>query len=1052
MKQILKIGILVLFGFIVFNSSCTKDVFTEKDAFANQEDLTLLKDSLATAQALLLDSLQKAGGIINYSVGVVLASDASWVSNLGKGGEGSKGLDAATVTVSQYGKTLTSTTDASGIASFKDLRIGTVNVNVRKTGYTEVDFVANLPALLDTVYVDAYKLVRHVGTMVPVFSLTTNLSTISGLATVETDLTNNAPEPAPNVKIIGTIDAGCSYFLDNYLYHPYGDVEFDCDCEWWSFDYYGVIKQIAFHSVISSATTQADGSFTMQVPSTPDGLPILLIADEFAVNQSLLQATLNNIPVWGVQTVRTLFGNTSLYFSYSSIPTIGTESGQVQSAYVTFSAPTGTPAAQPTTEATATAVLASSGIASISMNSQGEGYTQLPEVKIELGSAFNSVQAEGTAVMNGGKITGVTISSAGSGYKPGDNPAITFEETVERTAGAEAQFSFSVVDVEMSDYGSGYTSTAPTVTIVGSGTGATAHAVMTAWPTDINMTAMGSGYTDIPVVKISDNFGADYDLTADMTDNNPLYSITYDGTNATLWPASPLPTATIVGDGSGATANVTLSSTGKVVDHGAITGGSGYTTAPVVTITGGGGFGATATATVGGGAVTGIDIIDQGKGYTSIPAFTFTGGGGAGANATPILGFPVQSITMSAAGVGYSGLTAININNGGPAVDYLGECVVKYNMGVRDITLAGIGYYFSAVPAITITPVDGNGTGAAGTPVITWGIKDIEIDNQGSGYLDNDANDVLVRINPPAGTGTQATATPYLGNGVLSKVELYEFGQGYTAAPNVYMVVDTADGGLLPIKQAELTATASGGQVTGITITDPGAGYDFTSYDDGDYYIEITTFNSSAAASAQVNPKSGTIDYIQITDPGAGYAMLNPKVEITNVADPSAANGFGTGAAATATVVDGRVATIVLTNAGSGYYVVPAVNITVPWSSMTAVGLCTVNADGRITGVTFPAATYPYTQGYGYDAPPTVTFTPSIPGKGTGATGVTVVSDGSVSSVIMTNQGSGYVGKNNPSSTVNYTIIPDNSLLIVRSGKSYIRDVYFGTGKRTIEQ
>jgi hypothetical protein len=1052
MKQILKIGILVLFGFIVFNSSCTKDVFTEKDAFANQEDLTLLKDSLATAQALLLDSLQKAGGIINYSVGVVLASDASWVSNLGKGGEGSKGLDAATVTVSQYGKTLTSTTDASGIASFKDLRIGTVNVNVRKTGYTEVDFVANLPALLDTVYVDAYKLVRHVGTMVPVFSLTTNLSTISGLATVETDLTNNAPEPAPNVKIIGTIDAGCSYFLDNYLYHPYGDVEFDCDCEWWSFDYYGVIKQIAFHSVISSATTQADGSFTMQVPSTPDGLPILLIADEFAVNQSLLQATLNNIPVWGVQTVRTLFGNTSLYFSYSSIPTIGTESGQVQSAYVTFSAPTGTPAAQPTTEATATAVLASSGIASISMNSQGEGYTQLPEVKIELGSAFNSVQAEGTAVMNGGKITGVTISSAGSGYKPGDNPAITFEETVERTAGAEAQFSFSVVDVEMSDYGSGYTSTAPTVTIVGSGTGATAHAVMTAWPTDINMTAMGSGYTDIPVVKISDNFGADYDLTADMTDNNPLYSITYDGTNATLWPASPLPTATIVGDGAGATANVTLSSTGKVVDHGAITGGSGYTTAPVVTITGGGGFGATATATVGGGAVTGIDIIDQGKGYTSIPAFTFTGGGGAGANATPILGFPVQSITMSAAGVGYSGLTAININNGGPAVDYLGECVVKYNMGVRDITLAGIGYYFSAVPAITITPVDGNGTGAAGTPVITWGIKDIEIDNQGSGYLDNDANDVLVRINPPAGTGTQATATPYLGNGVLSKVELYEFGQGYTAAPNVYMVVDTADGGLLPIKQAELTATASGGQVTGITITDPGAGYDFTSYDDGDYYIEITTFNSSAAASAQVNPKSGTIDYIQITDPGAGYAMLNPKVEITNVADPSAANGFGTGAAATATVVDGRVATIVLTNAGSGYYVVPAVNITVPWSSMTAVGLCTVNADGRITGVTFPAATYPYTQGYGYDAPPTVTFTPSIPGKGTGATGVTVVSDGSVSSVIMTNQGSGYVGKNNPSSTVNYTIIPDNSLLIVRSGKSYIRDVYFGTGKRTIEQ
>lgn len=1048
MKQILKIGILILFGFIVFNSSCTKDVFTEKDAFTNQQDLELLKDSLATSQALLLDSLQKAGGIINYSVGIALGSDASWISYYGEGSKGGQGLDGATVTIAQYGKIQTVTTDASGIASFKDLRIGTVNVNVKKTGFTEVDFVAVLPALLDTVYVNAYNLVRHVGTLVPVFSLTTNLSTISGVATVETDLTNDAPEPAAGVKIAAVIDVNDNSFIGTYL-HWWPDIYYDCDCEWWYFDYYGVIKQIAFHSTISEATTAADGSFSLQVPSSGDGLPIQLIPSEYAANQSLLQATLNNIPVWGVQSVRTLFGPD---YTYSAIPINGTGASQVQSAYVTFSAPTGTPSAQPTTEATATAVLASSGIASISMNSQGSGYTQEPRVIIGLGSAFNSVQAEGTAVMAGGKITGVTIASAGSGYKPDDNPSITFEETVERTAAVSAEFSFSVVDVAMSDYGSGYTSSAPTVTIVGSGTGATAHAVMTAWLTEINMTAMGSGYTDIPVVKISDNFGAEYDLTAVMTENNPLYSITYDRTNTTLWPASPLPTATIAGDGAGATANVTLSLTGKVVDHGAITGGSGYTLPPVVTITGGNGFGATATATVVAGAVTDIDIIDQGQGYTSIPSFTFTGGGGAGANATPILGFPVQSITMSAAGVGYSGLTSININNGGPDVDYLGECQVKYNQGVRDITIAGSSYYFSAIPTITITPRDGNGTNAAGTAVITWGIKDIEIDNQGSGYLDNDVNDVLVRINPPAGIGTQATATAYLGDGVLSRVELDEYGQGYTAAPNVYMVVDTADGGLLPIKQAELTATASGGQVTGITITDPGAGYDFTSYDDGDYYIEITTFSSSAAASAQVNPKSGTIDYIQITDPGDGYAMLNPKVEITNVADPSAANGFGTGAAATATVVDGRVATIVLTNAGSGYYVVPAVNITVPWSSMTAVGMCTVNADGRITGVTFPGS-YPYTAGYGYDTPPTVTFSPSIPGKGTDAAGIVVVKDGSVTNVVMTNQGSGYVGKNNPNGTAKaFGFLPAATSLQARAGKAYVRDLYLGTGQRTIEQ
>ncbi|OFY44727.1 MAG: hypothetical protein A2Z69_01265 [Bacteroidetes bacterium RBG_13_44_24] len=1045
MKQILKLGILILAGFIAFNSSCTKDVFTEEDAFANQEDLELLKDSLATAQALLRDSLQKAGGIIDYSVGVALGSDASWYGNYyDKGGKGGQGLDGAAVTVSQHGKILTVTTGPSGIATFKDLRIGTVNVNVKKTGFTEVDFVALIPALPDTVYVNAYNIVRQVGTMVPVFSLTTNLSTISGIATVETDLTNNAPELAAGVKIAAVIDVWNSSFINRYIKWPYyNNAEQDCsECgvSWW-FNYYGIIEQIAFHSVISEATTAADGSFSLQVPSSADGLPIQLIPSEWAANQSLLQSTLNNVPVWGVQTVRTLFGPD---YTYSTVPT------GIPAAYVTFSAPTGSPAAQPTTVATATAVLASSGIVSISMDSQGEGYTQVPDVKIGLGTAFNSVQAEGTAVMSGGKITGVNITSAGSGYKPGDSPTIAFTESVVRTAAAVPEFSFSVVDAVMSAVGSGYTQTPPAVTITGSGTGATAHAVMTATVTDVNMTNMGSGYTQTPLVKISDNFGALANGTAVMTTSNPLFSIDYDKTNTTLWPSSPVPTATVVGDGAGATANLTMGTVGKVVSIAVTAGGSGYSaiTPPEVTLTLGGGFGATATATVVAGSVTAVNVVDQGQGYISIPTVSFSGGSGTGATAAATLGFPVETISLQSAGVGYTTVSAINVNNGGPNVDYSGECVVKYNRSVRDITVTA-GNYFSAVPTITITPVDGNGSNAAATAVITWGIKDIEIDAMGSGYLDDDANDVRIVIAPPAGAGVQATATPTLGNGVLSKVVITEHGQGYTAAPNVYMQVTAP--GVLPFQQALLTGTVAGGQLTGITIADPGAGYNFNSYDNGWYDIIISTYNSSAAATAKVNPKSGTIEYIQIDIPGAGYAVA-PKIEINNATvDPANANGFGTGAAATATIIDGRVSAITVTNAGSGYYIVPVVTITVPWSSMTAVGLCTVNADGRITGVTFPAS-FPYTQGYGYDAPPTVTFTASISGKGTGAAGAAVVSGGRVTSVIMTNQGSGYIGKNNPGSAQAFGFIPTSTSFLARAGKAYVRDLNLGTGKRTIEQ
>jgi hypothetical protein len=407
---------------------------------------------------------------------------------------------------------------------------------------------------------------------------------------------------------------------------------------------------------------------------------------------------------------------------------------------------------------------------------------------------------------------------------------------------------------------------------------------------------------------------------------------------------------------------------------------------------------------------------------------------------------------MSAAGAGYGTVTGIVLDNGTLNVNYLAYCQVKYNQGVRDITIAGSGSYFSGVPTITITPRDGNGSGAAATAVITWGIKEIEIDNPGSGYLDNEADDVTIRIDPPAGFGTQATATPTLGNGVLSRVELSEYGQGYTAAPNAYVAVNTGAGGVLPLQQALLTATAAGGQVTGLTISDAGAGYDYTSYKNGRYTIVFSTYNSGAAATATPNPKSGTIEYIQIDTPGAGYAVV-PKVEINNATvDPANANGFGSGAAATATITDGRVSAITVTNAGSGYYVVPVVNINVPWSSMTAVGMCTVNSDGRITGVTFPAS-YPYTQGYGYDAPPIVPFTPSVPGKGTGAAGTAVVSDGRVASVIMTNQGSGYVGKNNPSGTAKaFGFLPTSTNISARAGKAYVRDLFLGTGRRTIEQ
>ncbi|HEY0667951.1 MAG TPA: RagB/SusD family nutrient uptake outer membrane protein [Sphingobacteriaceae bacterium] len=68
-----------------------------------------------------------------------------------------------------------------------------------------------------------------------------------------------------------------------------------------------------------------------------------------------------------------------------------------------------------------------------------------------------------------------------------------------------------------------------------------------------------------------------------------------------------------------------------------VSGGSKYTSAPVVSITGGGGTGATAKAFVSGGKVVRIKVLTEGSGYTTPPVVTLSGGGGSGTVITPLL-------------------------------------------------------------------------------------------------------------------------------------------------------------------------------------------------------------------------------------------------------------------------------------------------------------------------------------------------------------------------------------------------------------------------------
>jgi len=175
-------------------------------------------------------------------------------------------------------------------------------------------------------------------------------------------------------------------------------------------------------------------------------------------------------------------------------------------------------------------------------------------------------------------------------------------------------------------------------------------------------------------------------------------------------------------------------------------GGSGYTSAPIVTIEGDG-TGASATATLTGGAVTGITLDTEGFGY-SFAFVKFTGGGGTGVAATATLGSTETDTLQS------------NVES--QAVPGTLDRIVVTNTGVD---------YTSGDALITIT---GDGTGATATATINarGEITSVTIVSPGTGYTFAD-----ITVTQTLGTGSgaifRAVASPINGHGAHAQKELF---------------------------------------------------------------------------------------------------------------------------------------------------------------------------------------------------------------------------------------------------------------------------------------
>jgi len=224
----------------------------------------------------------------------------------------------------------------------------------------------------------------------------------------------------------------------------------------------------------------------------------------------------------------------------------------------------------------------------------------------------------------------------------------------------------------------------------------------------------------------------------------------------------------------------------------------------------------------------------------------------------------------------------------------------------------GTGYRFEYPPQVRINSDEGSG--GAATALVN-GLKTITLLEGGRGY--STTNPPVVQVQSPTKTGSsQATITATVTGGAVTELNITNSGSGYTFTPRITFV---QPGG------AKLGAPViTNGQVTSIPVTDGGFGYTTAPT----VYIDEPTGDNAIKAALRANITDGKVISITVLNAGQGYhdgahqghgGGAAPRVAII---DP-------VGAQVLETVVDGdgRVIRIDLLNGGSGFDDVPSVYI-----------------------------------------------------------------------------------------------------------------------------
>ena len=398
------------------------------------------------------------------------------------------------------------------------------------------------------------------------------------------------------------------------------------------------------------------------------------------------------------------------------------------------------------------------------------------------------------------------------------------------------------------------------------------------------------------------------------------------------------------------------------------------------------------------------------KNNISVAGLTLPSASGSGATVTARVSGPLTSMTLISGGQGYTSATCTLTDVGGykysqaPSVNLVGGTYTSpaslQAIMASDPVNAGL-YYISRIQINS----GGSNYSVANLPTVVFsgGLASGGFHPKASLVLDENGSITDVVL---LGYGSDAAATMSVNSisGAVNGINITSSGQGYLYPPRV---VISAPNQALP-QLVVTSAGAASATVTSLVVkTSAGAitsnllSSTFTNGSSPSVSLVasgLAALITGSGYSAQVSPTSNdtivitppsgvTIDIITLTTGGS-----TPAITFTSSLPKQAT--------ASSAITPSFVTEYIVTNGGSGYQNVPAVNISGGnGTGATATAVLDQNAIGRINVLT---------QGGSYSPGLTCQITDSDGGTGTGAAATVTVVGGKITNINVTKHGYGY--------------------------------------------